>query len=220
MKAGAGWIGGMFVFVLALGRCAALPACAEVALRASVEVADGTFTLADLLGGRVCRGMREAAAQVSLGVAPRAGSTRMFDGQQVRALVESLASDKFDGQSVAKPAITMQIPERVVVRRAEVMKTCGEIAKSLASSALWQEADGNAVQLRQHLDCAAASGVPEEAELELVRANRNEALQRWEFLLRCTKPEACVPFMVWAHEDEPQAEGAAHRRELGLGAPL
>jgi hypothetical protein len=211
MKVWALSLGGMFIFVVAVGRCAALPACAGVAVRASVEVADGTFTLADLLEGRVCGGMREAAAQVNLGLAPRAGSARVFDGRQVRVLMDALASDKSDAES-----ITMQIPERVVVRRAGVMKTCGEIAGALASSALWR--DGDAVQLRQHLDCAAAGGVPEEAELELIRANRNEALERWEFSLRCTKPEACVPFMVWAHEEGLHGEGAAQRREPGLGA--
>jgi hypothetical protein len=214
MKVCAPLIGG--VLVLAAMRCAALPACAEVAVRASVEVAEGTFTLADLMAGTACRALREAAAQVSLGVAPRPGSTRVFGGQQVRELVTGLAGDKFaEGNSSAAP-VTIQVAERVAVRRAGRMKTCGEIAEVLARSALWRDSDGDGVRLRQRLDCAAAGGVPEEAQLELIRANRNEALERWEFSLRCAKPEACVPFMVWAHEEAPREDGPA--RDPGLTA--
>ncbi|MGA2414015.1 MAG: flagella basal body P-ring formation protein FlgA [Candidatus Sulfotelmatobacter sp.] len=216
MKLSAVLIGGMLV--MAAGQCGALPACAEVVVPPSVEVAEGTFTLADLMAGTACGRMREAAAQVNLGVSPRAGRVRVFEGQQVRELVAGLAGYKVgDGKSTAAP-IPMQVPERVAVRRAGMMKTCGEIAESLARSALWRDSDGDGVQLRQHLDCAAAGGVPEEAQLELIRANRNEALQRWEFSLRCAKPETCVPFMVWTQEEEPHREGPAQRREPGLAA--
>ncbi len=210
MKVCAVLVAGMFA--MAVVRCAALPACAEVTVRASVEVADGSFSLADLLAGTSCREIREAAAQVSMGVAPRAGSVRMFQSDQVRALIEAMESSKSgDPEPAAKRPVAMQIPPRVVVRRAGAMKTCGEIAKSLASSAPWREADGDAVQLRQRLDCAAASAVPEDAELELIRANRNPALQRREFSLRCVQPKACVPFMVWEYGESSRTVG------FGLG---
>jgi hypothetical protein len=217
MKVCAVLIGG--VCALAVSRCAALPACAEVTVRASVEIAQGTFSLADLLVGVTCREMREAAAQVRLGVAPRAGSVRVFDGQQVRGLITALASSKSgDAESGVNAAMTMRIPERVEVRPADVVKTCAQIAASLARAAGSRDSAGGRGKWQRHLDCAAARHVPGEAQLELVRTNWNQALQRWEFSVRCVRPEACVPFMVWAQEETPNSEGV--HPEVHLPAPL
>jgi len=210
-------LGGMLAIVVA--RCAAEPACAGVTVGASVKVAEAAITLADLLAGATCPAVREAAAQVRLGMAPRNGSVRVFDGAQVRALVEALTSKSGDAEPASQTRIAMQIPERVVVQRAGAMKTCAEIAQSLASSAWSRDnnRDNNKVPSRgrEHLDCAAARGVPEGAQLELIRTNWDETLSRWEFFLRCVQPEACVPFTVWARRGE-NGEGATRRIEAAV----
>jgi hypothetical protein len=178
--------------------CAAGQACKNVAVEASVEIAQGELTLADLLTRNSCPQWREAAAQVSLGAAPRAGSARVLDGRRVRLLLEGLG-DHLDQK--VEEAGSMQIPERIVVQRAGAVKSCSAIAGFLAGATSAQMA-GAPSRWQEKVDCAAARGIPETAALELAKATWNAALQRWEFALRCARPEDCIPFLVWVQQEK------------------
>ena len=179
-------------------RCGAEPACPQVVVPASVEAGRGELTLADLMARGSCPQMREAAAQVSLGTAPRAGSVRVFDGREVRRQLEELASAGLSGGAPGK----MQVPERIVVKRAGATKSCAEIAGFVADAAA-QEGVSAGRRWREDLNCTAASDIPDEATLELTKTTWNAALRRWEFALRCSRSGDCVSFLVWAHDDGP-----------------
>jgi hypothetical protein len=195
------------VFAAASLRCGAEPVCTQVVVPPAVEAGRGELTLADLLGHGSCPQMREAAAQVSLGTSPRAGSVRVFDGRAVRRQLEELASA---GLSAGNPG-KMQVPERIVVKRAGAPKSCAEIAGFVANAAV-QEGVSAGRRWREDLNCAAARDIPEEATLELTKTTWNTALRRWEFALRCSRPGDCAPFLVWAHDDGPNLSRAANGR--------
>jgi hypothetical protein len=175
---------------------AAEPACGEVDVAANVEATRENLTLADLLRG-ACPQLREAAAQVSLGAAPRAGSVRVFDRVQVRGLLEELAGAGSSGKQIS----AIVIPERIVVRRGGGTKSCEEIARFVADAAPLQNAGAPAWK-RQNLDCAAARAIPQATPLELTQTAWNAALRRWEFSLRCARVGDCVPFLVWSGESK------------------
>jgi|HubBroStandDraft_4_1064222.scaffolds.fasta_scaffold05214_8 hypothetical protein len=194
------------IFAAVPFRCMAEPACEKVAVESSVEAGQGQLTLADLLGPGTCLQVREGAAKVSLGAAPRPGSVRVFEGRRIRVLLEELADG---GTENLRDAARMKVPERIVVQRAGAMKSCAELAGFLASASAAQDQDtGKAPSgWQQNLDCAAAQSIPQSASLELTRTAWNAALQRREFALRCVRPEDCVPFLVWTDEREKSGGG-------------
>ncbi len=155
--------------------------------------------------------LRDAAARVSLGVAPRAGSARVLDGRQIRQRLEELAAVSLNlgARLNLEKEISVQVPERIVVRRAGAMKSCAEIASLLAGAAPTRGATIARGQWREDLNCAAARDIAENAALELSKTAWNAASQRWEFTLRCARPEECVPFLVWTREEKmPPASDA------------
>jgi hypothetical protein len=79
-------------------------------------------------------------------------------------------------------------------------KSCGEIASFVAGAAAAQGTPIPGSQWSKDLNCAAANSIPADAELRLAKISRNTALRRWEFTLRCGRPEECVPSLVWAHD--------------------
>src|ERR1700680_2175376 len=89
--------------------CGAESVCTEVAVQANVEAGQGELTLADLLARGTCLQLRQAAALVGLGAAPRSESVRVIEGGQIRRLLEGI-----EGLSVGKMT-GMQIPERIVI---------------------------------------------------------------------------------------------------------
>lgn len=182
------------VFAVASVPATAEPACTAVAVAASVEAAREDLTLADLLNG-ACPQLRQAAAQVSLGATPLAGSVRVFDGGQVRGLLEQFAGAGLGGKQIS----AVEIPARIVVRRAGGTKSCEQIAKFVADAAPASTA-GAPVWKQQDLDCAAARAIPAAAPLELTQTAWNAVLRRWEFSLRCARAGDCVPFLVWSRE--------------------
>ncbi len=211
------------VFAAASLPCRAELACTKVAVEASVEAGQGELTLADLLAQDTCLRLRQAAAGVSLGRAPRAGSVRVLDGRRVRLLLEGLAENlgnsltnswannpastlaSRDGQE----AVTMQIPQRIVVERTGAAKSCAEIAAIIASGAPAGEMASAPRGWREDLDCAAVRGIPQAAPLELTRTAWSASRSRWEFALRCVRAEDCIPFLVSVSKDKevPDAPG-------------
>jgi hypothetical protein len=191
------------VFAVVSHQAAAEPACREVTVPASVETGREELTLADLLRGD-CPPLREAAAQVGLGAAPRAGSVRVLEGRHIRGLLEELAGPGLSLKQIAG----IEIPRRIAVRRAGGTKSCEEIARLVAKAAPARGVESALGWGRQNLDCAAARGIPEESPLELTKTVWNASLRRWEFSLRCVRAEDCVPFLVWAGEPRTSAAGA------------
>jgi hypothetical protein len=190
-------------------RCSAETACTEATVEPSVEVAPGKLSLADLLAPGACAPLRQQAEQVSLGAAPRSGSVRVLDGAEIRELLNNLAGGSLGAKEIAGAQISpriqiparVQIPVRIVVRRAGAAKSCAEIARFVASAApaLGLASDPN---WQTKMECAALPAIAEDTGLELAKSSWNAALRRWEFALHCTHPEDCVPFLVWAREQE------------------
>jgi hypothetical protein len=179
-------------------QCAGQTACTGGSVLASVAAVREDLTLADFLSSEACPHLRRAAAQVSLGKAPRTGAQRIFEGQQIRGLLAELGSD------IAGGAASWQISDRIVVRRAGTTKSCAEIADFLAGAAAPAPGDRMSSHgWRNNLECGAIQGIAEDAELELVKSDWNAGLRRWEFLLHCVRPEDCVPFLVSARGEAP-----------------
>jgi Chaperone for flagella basal body P-ring formation len=179
-------------------RCEAEAACTELVVQGRVEAAKGELTLADLLTPGSCMQLQQAAAQVSLGSMPRAGRVRVFDGREVRGLLAGFAEGIMD----PRKSLDMKIPERIVVQRAATMMSCREIARFIGGGAPPQDMAGPPRGWENELNCAAARDIPEGTALELTKSVWNAPLRRWEFTLRCSRPEDCVPFLIWASEQK------------------
>jgi len=178
---------------------------ANLAVSSSVEVGSEELTLADLLPSAACPRMRQNASRVSFGKTPRAGRIRVFDGRQVRFLIEALASNiSLD----AREATGLQVPDRIEVRRAGAAKSCPEIANFLRGTAPSRDAISSRTG-REKLECGVLEGISAGAQLELVKTAWNGGLRRWEFLLHCARPEDCVPFMVWTGEGQTHPVGTS-----------
>jgi Chaperone for flagella basal body P-ring formation len=186
-------------------RSSAAAPCSAVSVKANVEMERGELTLADLLRADACPQIHQAAAQVALGIAPRPGSARVLDGRQVWGWIGTLAAS-------LEQNLSAEIPERIVVRRGGAGKSCAEIAGFVVRHS---SQDRDSTSSLGNFDCAAARSIPQNAALELVRSAWNPALRRWEFALRCTAPQACVPFLVWAGEPTPRKAAELTRVALG-----
>jgi hypothetical protein len=57
------------------------------------------------------------------------------------------------------------------------------------------------------MDCAAAPSIPEDTPLELLKTAWSTGLRRWEFAVRCARPEDCVPFLLWLREKQTPTVG-------------
>src|SRR5271169_4231535 len=138
------------VFADASLPCGAQLACPVVVVEGGVEAGQGALTLADLLEPGACVQLRQAAAQVSLGQAPRLGSTRVLDGGQIRWLLEGLEG----GDSRSRKTVGMKVPERIVVQRAGASKSCAEIARFVASASASKDMAEAPSRWQQDMDCA------------------------------------------------------------------
>jgi len=213
-------ISGMFSVAALACAWAAEPACRALAVEANVEAGGGELTLADLLRPGDCPQLYQAAARVNLGTAPRSGSVRVFDGRQIRRLIEGLEDGKWSapkdededkaGKGKDESGSQLgQIPARIVVRRAGTMKSCADVGRFVAAAGAGAGLSIADSRWQENLNCAAARSVPEDTALELLKTKWNSALQRWEFALRCLRAEDCVPFLVWARATEPSEASAA-----------
>lgn len=198
----------------AIQPCRGETRCPRVGLEAAVRVAHPELTMADLLSPESCAPLRQAAAAVALGAAPRAGSLRVFDGRRLRGVVEAiLSANDLAGD------VTGQIPERVVVARGGATKSCDELAELIFGRAPAQTAT-RAGSFAEELDCAAAPSIAKDAELELVRSGWNGALRRREFAVRCTRAEECVPFLLWTREKATPGGTRTRKAEAETSAEI
>ena len=180
----------------------ALPAWSQAACTASVlpdvEVGQAGFFLSDLLGPGTCPQLLTAAAQVRLGAAPLAGSVRVLEGSEVRALLE-----RVPGFSPAATAI--EVPERIRVRRAGRRASCAEIQDSMFSNPGSLAPDGMRLNptnhgngARRQIECGAAQRILRGTRVEMTGSYWDPALASWEIRARCQDPEDCVPFLIRA----------------------
>lgn len=203
------------LFVAGSLPCGAESACSELTVPARVEAAKGELSLADLLTHGTCPRFLQAASQVNLGAAPRAGSLRVLDGREVQQLLAGLNEGNENKNKDAETPVRMKIPERIVVERAAASKSCLEIAQFIATNAFLPDVTsprmahaGRWLNVNVNdLSCAGIPSIPEDTPLEVSKTFWNAALQRWEFALRCARSADCVPFLVWAHE--PKTSSAA-----------
>jgi len=191
--------------------------CGAQHLRETVEVGPGPLSLADLLPPGGCARLYQVAARVSLGAAPRAGSERVLDGRELRREFEQL-EDRAGNAGEARDELG-EFPERIVVRLAEKMKSCAEVAEFLAGAGSADGLSGDSGRL-QDLNCSSARKLPESAALDLMKTGWNPSLRRWEFAVRCVPSEPCVPFLVWARAvnrgSATNAPGAAAEEEAAV----
>lgn len=175
-----------------------------VTVAASVEVAGAEFSLADLLAPETCPTLRREAASMRLGGVPLAGSVRVIEGNEVRALLNQLAVHI--PPKAGAPA-SLRVPERITVRRAGSRASCGDIERRIVAAlraAAPDSASGDGDRQLPHagnppsqdMDCGAAGRIPREAPIELTRAAWNATLGTWDASARCLHPADCVPFLV------------------------
>ena len=174
-------------------------------MESAIALPPGKFTLADLLTAGACPALLQAAAAVTMGRAPLAGSTRVLEGDQVRALMEAVVAHLGNGPSGPIP---MQIPARITVRRAGSRAACADIRAELLAS--WERGRGHRPSqgepgvgleeiLSGEIDCAVGGRIQREAALQLGGAVWDPALRSWEVSARCVHAGDCVPFLVRGH---------------------
>ena len=195
--------------------CAADTDCTEVAVQSTIESVRAELTLADLLVPGSCERLRRAAASVKLGGVPGGGFVRVLDGEEIRGRLEGLVGEDFK----RKKTLRMEIPKRISVRRAGAIKSCADFAR-FVSAASTKKTVSAPRPMQGNMDCAGAPTLPEDTPLELIKTTWNMALHRWEFALRCARPEDCVPFLLWFHEANTSAQLAGIRDEAVQRAGL
>ena len=146
------WLASMFSLSQAMAQAAGQATC-QATLRASVELAGGEFSLADLLEGDAdsCPELRRAAARVSLGKTPLAGSVRVLEGEAVRTLLRELTKRELTEHELTEHELTenerapsgasatpvserITVPERITVRRAGARASCADIVRQIPGS--------------------------------------------------------------------------------------
>ena len=114
----------------------------------------------------------------------------MFAGEELRARLERLGSS-----DPRKQELSVQVPERVVVRAAEGRASCAEIWASLASGGA-PGVPTTRPQKPGEVTCGATERVRSHADFEAVRKSWDPLLASWNLVARCRRPEECVPFLV------------------------
>jgi hypothetical protein len=185
------------------------------------------LSLAEVLAPGGCPEVRRAAAHIRLGDRPLPGSVRVLEGDDVRQLIERLLeqlSEQLPEHAQRNTTIGtattgkgLQVPERIIVRRAGRRMSCAEIAQVLGHALRSGVADPEVADtkfmdtegtdrgaptsenlLTQTLDCSSALHIPHGAPLKLTKQFWDAALHNWEYSLRCVHPGDCVPFLIRA----------------------
>jgi hypothetical protein len=215
-------------FTLSAYSSQAYVACRAITLPERVAVGTGAITLAALFPEQTCPELREAAAQITLGMAPQKGSARVFERAEIRQLIDGLGERAWGTTTTglrANQNDLLHIPERIVVQRAGATKSCAEVTDLLAKAAATAALFARDERWQNELNCSGAGGVPESAALELLKTTSNPNLQRWEFCLRCVRAEDCSPFLVWlpiaaAQDGAPSSPAKLLRSNSNTTTPL
>ena len=167
-------------------------AACTVRVLPEVQVGPAGVFLSDLLDTRSCPQLAAAAAKFRLGAAPLAGSERVLEGSEMRALLDRVLG-------IGQSAAAIRIPERVRVRRSGSRASCAEIAGSmlsnLSSGATEGELQNSAAALKAaDIECGAR--IPRETPVEIVEGRWDAGLGSWELRVRCRHSEECTPFLI------------------------
>ena len=169
----------------------------DISVPSSVEVHNSDLSLADLLGPGACPAIVKAASAMRLGKLPLAGSVRVFEGNEVRVLLEVVSRRLHAG---AAGNFVVRVPERISVRSGSNL-SCAEIGEKALPG------------LPRNLECGSAGRIPRDASLEVARRNWDPATRTWRLVVRCTRPGDCVPFLVRVPGTDPAAATAALRSQ-------
>jgi Chaperone for flagella basal body P-ring formation len=179
-------------------------ACARVVLPASIEVQDGEFSLAELLPPDACPALRRLAARMPLGHTPLPGSPRIFNGQEIRILLDKRLPL---GAEVSQKNISFQIPERIKVSRAGARASCFDLAGSIAEASLSTRMGSlTGKNLVRDSNCGAAGRIRQDVPIAIAKTVWNPALTSLEITARCLDPKDCVPFLVSARASSLEAD--------------
>jgi Chaperone for flagella basal body P-ring formation len=191
--------------------------CANAAIRSDVEISSDQFFLSDLLSSGASAALRRAASLIRLGDTPLTGSPRVFEGTEIRVLLNALMKEEPPSR-----CRSWSVPERITVRRAGDRASCIELIermRPMLSVALAGSVTPGDVY------CGAAGRIAQDVSLEVAETTWNSRQSSWEIRVRCTRASDCVPFLLRVNDIEarPPSDGsnrlqAVASRELGNGA--
>jgi hypothetical protein len=185
--------------------------CGELAVMPRIDASGDQLSLADVLVAGSCPPLERSASQVSLGAVPQGRLERLLDGQQIRGMLLDLVR----GNRTFRWPLRIEVPARIAVQHAGAKKSCQDVIRLVAQgSGRWQK-DDDRDRDDMDMDCAALPAIPQDTPLEVARVAWDAGLRRWEFALRCTRPQDCVPFLLWAR---PVGMASA-RSALSPGGP-
>jgi hypothetical protein len=150
----------------------------HAAVRADVKGTAETVFLADLLMPESCPELVSAAARARVGATPLAGSPRVMEGDQVRALLEMTAAR--DGALKKRPLV-LDVPQRVTIRacspvpglsarRPKLRIAVGALVKSGQRVELVWEQGG--IRLRASAVCLEAGAAGDTVRAKFARTGR------------------------------------------------
>lgn len=176
-----------------------------------VEVSRPDVFLSDLLAPGSCSHLRQAAARMRLGAAPRAGSLRVLDGDEVNAMLSRLLPAA--NQSWSAPGAV--VPARVVIRRAGVRSACSFVGAAIPETSSPTAASPGS-------SCAFPMRLSADASLDILRRAWDPALHRWNVFARCTDPAECVLFLLRTTSDAAPPDATRTTRQVtapGVSVP-
>jgi hypothetical protein len=180
---------------------------ARIALLPDCEIASARLSLADLLPASAPAEIRDAASQVSLGAAPLPGAVRVFSS----SLILSRISQK-------ELAALLEIPDRVVVRRASRPLTSQEVfdtvqrvlvANHFPLASTIQPAD-----LRMAAPVLVAQG---QINLRVTRIEFDSGLGRLRLLIVPESGQGSLPFVATLSLREKPAKDVIEKFDPAAG---
>jgi len=127
-----------------------------------------------------------------LGLSLLTASVRGIAGSDGRALRESVSR----GLAGQTRELAFDDPERIRARPGSRLSCAEIVARILPGPS-------------RSVECGAAGRVPNQASLEVVRKFWDPATKSWGWVVRCSRPADCVPFLVRVPEAEMRAAGQA-----------
>jgi len=148
-----------------------------------VDASREDLSLADLLSPGACPAVIQSARQVRLGASPVDGSVHVFEGDQVREILERVIR----ARKLQNRSVVVSVPDRVTVRGQHARSSCAGIEAKIFAGR---------VEAPPETDCGGSGRIPEDAPLALISKRWDAALHSWVFSARCTRSRDCVPFLI------------------------
>jgi len=175
------WIGGLLV--LAFRLFAFGDTQTFVRMKAEVVVQGTVVQLSDLLTANAPRAIRDASSGIELGSAPKVGTIRVLDREQI---LTRLAS-------VPWLCSQLMIPERVTIESRGWPVTKTKVRDALSA---FMDARGLAGIAESHLEIPAIAASIPDPDLRVVGIHRSLQEQAFQAHMRCFTRDACGDFLV------------------------